>query len=306
MKAIPFTLLGITLFQSDSEAQSPLFISEQGKDTYLQAYDALLNKYNVSYQDLWIDTYLGKAHLIETGKKEGKAIMMLHAVGVSSAEWYANYNALGEKYHLYALDMPGDAGKSELYTSPEKIEDYQLTVLQILDSLKLDKVTLLGHSLGGFFAAGFTLAHPERVEQLILLSPVTTHVPLHWYFKLLLKKQGKPGKGPKAKKILKMQAYKGFEPDPEFVALMESVRDYTRVNVLFPYVYSNEKLASIQVPVTLIIGTKEVLCRYKKSVRLAKKKIPGIKIHTLHNTGHTPNIERPSVVNELLLSILNL
>ena len=315
MKQLQMTIvIGITainLVQScatlpqDNLQENPLFKSDEGKTIYNDAYNNLLEKYGVQYRDIWIKTYLGKTHLIETGKKGGHPILLLHAAGVSAAEWYTNLNTLGKEFHLFALDMPGDAGKSELIRLPTNIADYELTILQILDTLKIQKINLLGHSIGGFFAAGFSIAHPERVDKLILLSPVTIHVAMHWYMKLIIKMGGgKQGKGPKAIKTLKMQAYKGFVPEPAFVELMNAVRAYAHVRMLFPYVYSKEKLASLKVPTTLIVGTKEVLCNYKKSVRLAKKKIPGIKVHIIDNAGHTLNMEYPEKVNQLLLSIL--
>lgn len=285
--------------------ENPLFKSEKERTIYDHAYNNLLEKYDIKYDDIWVNAHLGKAHLLETGNKAGDPILLLHTAGVSAAEWYANLNALGKEFHILALDMPGDAGKSELARFPSGIADYAQTIVQILDSLKIARINLLGHSLGGFLATGFAIAHPERVEKLVLMSPAATHVPMHWYMKMLIKAgEGKPGKGPEAIKILKMQAYKGFVPEPAFVELMNTVRDYANVRSIFPYVYSKEKLASLTVPTTLIIGTEEVLCNHKKSVRLAKKKIPGIKVHIINNAGHTPNMEYPDKTNRLLLSVL--
>lgn len=282
----------------------PLFISDAAKALYFKAYDAVLKKHGIAVNDHWIETHLGKAHVIESGNPAGKPVVMLHAAGCSAAEWYSNFEALGRDYHLYAVDMPGDAGKSELRKLPENIGDYAQTILQILDAFQLEQPILLGHSIGGFFAAGFAIAHPERVEKLILLSPVATHVPIRWYLRLMLKFTGRPGTGPHAIKTLKMQAFKGYEPEPLFAELMEHVRNFCTVQMLFPYVYSDEDLSKIKMPVHLIVGTEEPLCSCERSVKLAQQKIPHIQITVLENTGHTPNMERPEEANRLLLDIL--
>ncbi|MCW5922294.1 MAG: alpha/beta hydrolase [Saprospiraceae bacterium] len=290
--------------QNAAPPAKPLFITDAARSLYFNAYDAVLKKYGIAANDHWVETHLGKAHVIETGNPAGKPLVLLHAAGCSAAEWYANFEALGRDYHLYAVDTPGDAGKSELRKLPLNIGDYILMLRQILDAFRLEKPALLGHSIGGFFAAGFAIAHPERVEKLILLSPVATHVPIRWYLRLMLKFTGRPGTGPHAVKTLKMQAFKGFEPEPLFADLMEHVRNYCTVEMLFPYVYSDEDLFKIEMPTYLIVGTGEPLCNYERSVKLARQKIPHIQITVLENTGHTPNMERPEETNRLLLEIL--
>jgi pimeloyl-ACP methyl ester carboxylesterase len=188
---------------------------------------------------------------------------------------------------------------------PVSIDDYTLTLSQILDSLGLKEIHLMGHSIGGFFAAGFAMRHPERVSNLILLAPAATHSNMKWYVRLGLHLSGKPGKGPRARTILKMQAYKDFNLDPGFVDLMESVRDYSMVEMIFPYVYPTEDLGAMTTPTHLIIGTEEVVCRPSRSTKLAKKKIPGITVHMIQNAGHTLNMERPEEYHELVVRLLN-
>jgi pimeloyl-ACP methyl ester carboxylesterase len=292
------------LMTSTAGAQKPLFISEEGRKVYMERYDALLSTKQIPVNDVWIDTHLGRCHLIETGDREAEPLLLLHAAGCSAAEWYANLKELGKTFHIYALDTPGDAGKSAMSRMPVSIDDYNLTLSQILDSLGLKETHLMGHSIGGFIAAGFAMSHPERVSNLILLAPAATHSKMRWYVRLGLHLSGKPGKGPRARTILKMQAYKGFDLDPGFVDLMEAVRDYSMVEMIFPYVYPTEELGAITTPTHLIIGTEEVVCRPNKSTKLAKKKIPGISVHVIQDAGHTPNMERPEEFHDIVLQAL--
>jgi pimeloyl-ACP methyl ester carboxylesterase len=209
-----------------------------------------------------------------------------------------------KKYHVYALDIPGDAGKSKLLSPIQSIDDYTSAMHTILDSLNLSKVSLVGHSIGGFLSAGFAMRYPESVDKLVLVSPVATHTNIHWYFKILLQMGGKPGKGPSAENTLKMQAGKHFVPEPAFVSLMQCVRDFCNVDLIFPYVYPEKELKKLNVPTYLIIGDQEKLCSYKKSVKDAHKKISEIKIEIMEGTGHTPNMEMPAQFNKIILNIL--
>lgn len=292
---------------SQAEYQNPLFKSDFEAKSYYSAYDSLISTYQINYIDHWINTNIGTCHLIETGDSEAPPVLLVPAAGCSSAGWYANLIELGKNNRVYALDIPGDAGKSILIKEdgPILIQDYNLMFLEVLNSLKLKDVTLIGHSSGGFFVTGFAISHPERVKKLVLLAPVATHINIRWYFRILLKMGGKPGKGPSAKTTLKMQAYRGFDPEPFFVNLMQCVRDYCRINLLFPYVYSTEELSSIRIPTFLIIGSNEVLCNYKRSIKNAKSKFDNIDIHIIDKTGHTPNMENSGAFNKIVTSILS-
>ena len=298
-------IMPITSFQA--KCQNALFVSDSGAKAYYSAYDSLLSKFQVNYIDHFIETNLGTCHLIEVGDSEAPPVLLLPAAGCSAAEWYANLNELGKQNRVFALDLPGDAGKSILrkQVGPMLIEDYNVMIGEILDNFQLKEVTLVGHSIGGFLATGFAISHPERVKHLVLLSPVATHINIKWYFRILLEMGGKPGKGPSAEKTLKMQASKGFDPEPLFVNLMQCVRDYCRVDLLFPYVYSSDELSSISIPTSLIIGTNEVLCNYKRSIRNAKSAFENVDIYIMDKTGHTPNMEIPDQFNLIVHSILS-
>jgi pimeloyl-ACP methyl ester carboxylesterase len=304
VKNLIMVIFAMAGFQA--KCQNTLFITESGAISYYSVYDSLLSKYQINYIEHWIDTHLGTCHLIEVGNKEAPAILLLPAAGCSAAGWYANLNELGKQHRVFALDIPGDAGKSVLgeEIAPLLIEDYNKMLLNILDNLELKNVILIGHSIGGFLATGFTISHAERVNKLILLSPVATHINIRWYFRLLLKMGGKPGKGPGAEKTLKMQAYRGFEPEPLFVDLMQNVRDYCQIKLVFPFVYSTHELSKIRVPVFMIIGSNEVLCSHKKSIKNAKQKFKNIDIYVIDKTGHTPNMEKPDTFNNLITDIL--
>ena len=51
--------------------------------------------------------------------------------------------------------------------------------LDLLDRLGVDEISLVGHSLGGCFAATIALQQPDRVKRLVLMAPWGLHVPEH-------------------------------------------------------------------------------------------------------------------------------
>ncbi|MFE0132643.1 alpha/beta fold hydrolase [Streptomyces sp. NPDC059037] len=100
------------------------------------------------------------------GDPYGAPVVLLHALGGSSASWDEVGQMLGEEWRVYALDLRGH-GESDWpdeYSFELMCED----VLGFLDELDLDRVGVVGHSMGGVVAYLLAEEHPDRVERLVL------------------------------------------------------------------------------------------------------------------------------------------
>jgi len=101
----------------------------------------------------------------------GPVVVLLHANFSNLIDWDPWVDALKDRYRVVRFDM-----SSHGLTGPDPTGDYtQKRTLQLterfIDALGLEKVTLGGTSMGGTVAIHYTVAHPDRVERLILLSP---------------------------------------------------------------------------------------------------------------------------------------
>ena len=108
-------------------------------------------------------------HLLSCGDSAGRAVVLLHGMKFQAETW----RELGTLDHLAALgwralavDMPG-FGKSP---ATERVPGQ--TLLDLLDTLQLDRAVLIGPSMGGRIALEFAIDHPQRVAGLILAGPV--------------------------------------------------------------------------------------------------------------------------------------
>lgn len=102
---------------------------------------------------------------------QGPPIVLIHANYANLFMWEAWAHALEDRYRVIRLDMTAHG-----LTGPDPTGDYTLerTVRQFeqfVDALGLTTFTLGGTSLGGTVALHYTVAHPERVRDLILVSP---------------------------------------------------------------------------------------------------------------------------------------
>ncbi|MFF2076785.1 alpha/beta fold hydrolase [Kitasatospora sp. NPDC058162] len=102
----------------------------------------------------------------ESGRPDGPPLVLLHALGERAADWDAVLPDLAPDHHVYALDLRGhgDSGRTARYGLAEMRED----VLAFLDALGLDRIDLVGHSMGGAVAYLLAQAAPERVRRLVL------------------------------------------------------------------------------------------------------------------------------------------
>lgn len=119
-------------------------------------YDQKIAEWPVPYEDLFIETTYGKVHVIASGPEEAAPLLLLHASGVAGWSWKFNAQALSEKYRIYAIDLIGDAGKSELASMDHVLEngrDQAELYKEISEKLGANKAFVAGASEGGFIAS---------------------------------------------------------------------------------------------------------------------------------------------------------
>jgi len=103
----------------------------------------------------------------------GKHIMLLHGKNFNGAYWKTTIQALTKKGFAVLVPDQIGFGKSSKplhfqYTFQELAKNTKL----ILDHENIDKVSVLGHSMGGMLATRFTLMYPETVDKFILENPI--------------------------------------------------------------------------------------------------------------------------------------
>ena len=78
--------------------------------------------------------------------------------------------ALMNDYHVFAADIPGEAGNSSEYRLSLDEQDYADWMASVLDALELSRASIAGNSLGGWMALKFATTYPDRVEKLMLFA----------------------------------------------------------------------------------------------------------------------------------------
>uniref|UniRef100_A0A4X2M743 1-acylglycerol-3-phosphate O-acyltransferase ABHD5 n=2 Tax=Vombatus ursinus TaxID=29139 RepID=A0A4X2M743_VOMUR len=101
-------------------------------------------------------------------------LILLHGFGGGVGLWALNFGDLCENRPVYALDLLGFGRSSRPPFGGDAVEaedQFVDTIEEWRCALGLDTVILLGHNLGGFLAAAYSLKYPSRVKHLILVEP---------------------------------------------------------------------------------------------------------------------------------------
>lgn len=104
----------------------------------------------------------------------GPTLLFIHGNMNSSKHWDVLMESLDSRLHLVAIDLPG-FGISTYHKPIDGLPDYAETVKQFVDALSLSQFSIIGWSTGGGVAMKFAADYPEQVDQLILLSSMSTH-----------------------------------------------------------------------------------------------------------------------------------
>ncbi|MBB6733739.1 alpha/beta fold hydrolase [Cohnella zeiphila] len=103
----------------------------------------------------------------------GPTVVLIHSPGVDSREWRELAPLLRNSYRIVTFDGRG-MGQSP---APKEPMDPVRDLLALLRHLRSNRVTLVGHSMGGEVALNFALAYPEMVERLVVIAPSLTGYP---------------------------------------------------------------------------------------------------------------------------------
>ncbi len=145
--------------------------SSKDKERALASYESFLSQWPVPYQARLINTSFGETHIIVSGSPQAKPLILLHGGGGNSTMWMYNIEALSKSFHVFAVDIIGEAGKSAGMRPSFKSEGHARWLKEVFDALGISKAVVCGASLGGMLAHQFALQYPQSVSSLVLLAP---------------------------------------------------------------------------------------------------------------------------------------
>ncbi len=114
----------------------------------------------------------------------GRPVLFLHGWLGSWRYWFPTMEYVSKHFRTYSFDFWG-FGESRLQQrTPESIQNYSDQVIRFLDELGIDKVHLVGHSMGGMVALKTAINHPKRISRVAAVGAPIDGDSLSWLLKL--------------------------------------------------------------------------------------------------------------------------
>lgn len=137
-----------------------------------RAYDELRARWPESTEERDVATPYGPTRVHVYGPADGSPLVLLPGGSSTGLVWFANAPALGERHRVHAVDLLGDAGRTERRGTPLRSADDLMAWLDaLLDGLGLARTQLCGHSYGAWLAVRYALHAPQRIDRLALVDP---------------------------------------------------------------------------------------------------------------------------------------
>ncbi|MBN2379796.1 alpha/beta hydrolase [candidate division WOR-3 bacterium] len=284
-----------------------IYKNEENKSKIMAMYDGKLTEWPVPYEAVEVRTKYGSTNIIASGPDTAPSIILVPAMGVTATMWLPNIEALSSSYRVYAIDIIGDLGKSELYALdyyPKTGKDYNDWLREVVTELGVEKTDVIAASLGGWIAMNFTIHSPDKVNHLILLGPMGLKANTFKVISKLTKIILNPSQKNKAELTHWLLGDNEEVNDALSDYLNTAMNCEGRIGV--PKRISKSELKRIGVPTLLILGGDDnPIGSPIKNQNYAEKAISDISVEILANTGHLMNVERPAEINRRILEFLN-
>ena len=261
-----------------------------------------------------------RIHINDCG--DGKeTVVMLHGSGPGATGWAnfsRNIDPLVEAgYRVLLLDCPG-WGKSDAIVNSGSRSDLNARILKsVVDQLGIDKVHLLGNSMGGHSAVAFTLSWPERVAKLVLMGGGTGGMSLFTPMPTEgIKLLNALYREPTIENLKKMMSIFVFDTRDLTEALFEARLNnmLSRRDHLDNFVKSLEanpkqfpdfgpRLGEITAPTLIVWGRNDRFVPMDAGLRLLAG-IAGSELHIYRDCGHWAQWEHADSFNQLVLAPL--
>ena len=291
------------MFKMESVAKNwnPLYKTMDGEREIMALYDSVLQNWLAPFTTVLLPTRHGDTFVIESGEKKAPPLILLHGAASNAVSWIGDVAEYSKHFRVFAVDIIGNPGKSAPTRPAWDGPGYAEWLEDVVDGLKLDKASLLGLSQGGWTALKFAAYRPERVTKLVLLAPAGI-IPARGSF--LLKAIFYTMLGRWGADRLNRYIFGKQPMDPLAVKFMNSIMTHFNARVEKEYIFSDEELMRLKMPVLFIGGQEDVIQSIKDAAARLEKLLPDLHSIIIPDIGHVLVNTAKRVIPFLLQDIL--
>ena len=236
-------------------------------------------------------------------------VLFLHGFGGDLDNWLFNLDAVAAAAPVIALDLPGHGQSDARLPGSANLADFAGFVLRFLDTLDVERVHVVGHSMGGAIAAQMALTAPQRIASLVLIASAGVGAGINagyteGFAAATTRRELKP--------VVEQLFY-----DPKLVSrqMLDDLLRYKRLDGV-PQVLAQlgaklfgggrqaeqpvAQLAGSAVPLTLVWGAQDRIIPATHASHAPR----GARVQVLDGAGHMVMMEKAGEVNALILAQL--
>lgn len=249
-------------------------------------------------------------HYSEQGS--GTPLVLLHGFPLSSAIWREQQVRLSDHYRVITPDLRGH-GRSPVTDDVYSMDLLAADVQALLDTLALEQVAVMGHSMGGYVALALAARAPGRLSALGLIGSHTfadaENAAQNRY--KLANRVILEGSGAVVEAMLP-RLFAPTPPDDETLteqvsALMQATRPLGLIGTLQGMATrpdTSTLLATLDLPVLLVAGDKDAIVPLTRMETMASSLKKGV-LATIENAGHMMMMEQPQATTMAIRQFLD-
>ncbi len=243
-----------------------------------------------------------------SGRSDGPVVLLSNSLGSTTAMWDRTVPALEPHFRVLRYDTRGHGG-SPVPAGPYDIDDLVDDAVALLGRLGLERVHVVGLSLGGMTAMHLAARHPDRVDRLALLCTGPLLEPLEgWHDRAATVRAG--GTSAVAAPVVARWYTDAFRArQPERVAAAEAMvaatpaEGYAACCEVIGTMDLRSELPSITAPTLALAGADDVATP-PWQLQLIADSVSDGRLLVVPEAAHLANDEQPDAVNAALLDHL--
>lgn len=279
------------------------FKSQEGKEKILTLYDQKLLELNIEYSESIVKTTFGDTNIINTGDRKNPPLVLIHGTGGCAPLILESFPNLSLKYCVYAVDVLAQPNKSAENRLDMKSLDYGKWIVEVIQKLELNNVTLVGFSFGGLIGLKALEFNETLIKKAFLIAPVyiVNGNPLLGLFKMFipLKKFIKTNNVKYIKKVMNalFSEYDDFAIKFMSTTFLNCNMDFSPLPII-----TKQNAKQITTPLSMVAAEKDLMFPGKKMMKRAKEIFPSLdEIILLEDSKHVPTTNHFRKIEELIL-----
>ena len=259
-----------------------IYRTETSREALAGFMDEVLTQIPYPYQIRFVDTRMGKTHVMTVGADDKPPLVMLHGAASNLLAFGGDAPKYAGDYRVILPDIPGEAGKSAPVRLSWHNEDYLDWLDDMLDALQIKETAIVGMSFGGWIALKYA-AHRDRVQKLVLTAPggIVPARSSALVRSVVYSMQGQKG----AEKMKRMVLGKGAIP--EVVSrFFDAVQAHYVPRFGSPPLLNDQEIKAVRAPLMVVCAEKDVFFPAAQAQKRISRLQPGAEMVILPRAQH--------------------